>query len=83
MTRNGTQIVLLTAERFSVNPRLLLALIEHQSGWLANRNPSQNTLIYPLGYPQPGFEGLTRQLSWAPINSAPDIMLGARIESAR
>lgn len=65
VTRNGMQIVQLTAERFSVNPRLLLALIEHQSGWLANRSPSQNTLIYPLGYPQPGFEGLTRQLYWA------------------
>lgn len=65
VTRTGPEIVQGVAERYSVNPRLLLALLEHQSGWVTIKFPAESTLIYPLGHFEPGREGLTRQLSWA------------------
>jgi hypothetical protein len=65
VTRTGPQIVQVTAERYSVNPRLLLALLEHQSGWVTRKYPPESTLVYPLGHAEPGREGLLRQLGWA------------------
>lgn len=65
VTRTGPQIVHVVAERYSVNPRLLLALLEHQSGWVTKSSPPESTLNYPLGQFEPRREGLLRQLSWA------------------
>ncbi|MBI5293382.1 MAG: LysM peptidoglycan-binding domain-containing protein [Chloroflexi bacterium] len=65
VTRTGPQIVQVVAERYSVSPRLLLALIENQSGWVTLKYPPENTLTFPLGRVEPGREGLIRQLSWA------------------
>lgn len=45
----GAEIVALVAERFSVGPRLLLALVEHYSGWVTNPEPSPGQLEHPLG----------------------------------
>jgi murein DD-endopeptidase MepM/ murein hydrolase activator NlpD len=64
-TLTGAEIVQLTAQRYSVNPKLLLAVIEYQSGWLTQPRPRDNTLTYPLRRVEPGREGLFRQLSWA------------------
>lgn len=60
---SGPQIVQLVADRFSVNPRLLLAVIEHRSGWLTQ--PMVLDDGYPLGYVAPGASGLYKQLAWA------------------
>lgn|GEM_PF-55173 len=65
VTRTGPQIVQVVAERFSVNPRLLMALLEHQSGWVTQKYPPENTYVYPLGHAEAGREGLLRQLGWA------------------
>jgi len=61
---NGTDIVQLVAERFSVGPRVLLALLELQSGWVTQPHPAQSTLDYPLGQPNHN-AGLFFQLGWA------------------
>ncbi len=65
VTIDAAEIVRRVADDFSVNPRLLLALLENSSGWLFNPTPSEATLLYPMGYIQPGYEGLYEQLSWA------------------
>ncbi|HUN23686.1 MAG TPA: LysM peptidoglycan-binding domain-containing protein, partial [Anaerolineales bacterium] len=62
---SGAEMVRLIAQRYSVNPRLLLAVLEYESGWVTNPNPAEETLIYPMGNPTAGREGLSRQLSWA------------------
>jgi LysM repeat protein len=53
---------------YSVDARLLLALLELRSGWLRNPNPPPNMQVYPLGAPASpaGFDrnGLYRQLAW-------------------
>jgi murein DD-endopeptidase MepM/ murein hydrolase activator NlpD len=78
--RNATDIVdgqLLSAAEvveqvsleFSVDARLLLALLELRSRWLSNPDPDEEARLHPLGAgPSPlGFErdGLYRQLTWA------------------
>lgn len=60
----GPQIVQLVAQRFSVGPRVLLALLEMQGGWVTSSALGQERLDYPLGYPDPSHVGLYKQLSW-------------------
>lgn len=60
---NGAQIVQLVADRFSVNPRLLLAALEYRSGWLTQASPSQ--IEYPMGRVDPRLQGLYLQIRWA------------------
>ena len=60
----GIQIVEEIAQNYSINPRLLLAILEYQSGWVTNPNPRTNTLEYPIGWFDPWRKGLYKQLSW-------------------
>ena len=46
----GAQIVQLVAERYSVGPRILLALLEYLGGWLSNPYPDAAALYYPAGH---------------------------------
>jgi len=64
-TLYGTQIVRIVARDYSVNPRILLAMLEYRSEWVSNPNPKTKTLDYPLGWNDPWKEGLFKQLSWA------------------
>ena len=59
----GTQIVQLLADRFSINPRLLLAALEFRSGWLTQAAPAETE--YPMGRRDARYEGLHAQLRWA------------------
>ena len=62
---SGPAIVDLIAHHYSVGPRMMLALLELESGWVTNPNPTQEELLYPLGYRGGGWELLHRQLAWA------------------
>ena len=63
MTMTAAQIVMRVAENYSVNPRLLLALIDYRSGWLSNPTPNQTD--YALGIADPTRTGLYLQLTYA------------------
>ncbi|MFO7741259.1 MAG: LysM peptidoglycan-binding domain-containing M23 family metallopeptidase [Anaerolineae bacterium] len=65
--RTGAEIVRLVAQRFSVGPRVLLALLELQSGWVTQAQPAGGTLVYPMGHVEGSQEGLFNQLSWAAV----------------
>jgi murein DD-endopeptidase MepM/ murein hydrolase activator NlpD len=65
---SGVKIVQRVAEEFSVNPRLLLAVLEYQSGWVTEKDPDETTLEYPLGLPVEWRKGLYHQLAWAADN---------------
>ncbi len=58
----GWQIIDLVSRNYSVNPRLLLALLEHQSEWVTNPDPA--ILEYPLRLEDPWHAGLYKQLTW-------------------
>jgi len=60
---SGAQIVARVAYNYSVNPRLLVALIEYRSGWVTNPVPAN--VDYPLGYYENYYAGLYRQTAWA------------------
>ncbi len=60
---NGADIIEGVAYNYSVNPRLLIALLEYQSGWVTN--PTPVVTDYPMGYADPNKAGLYRQVVWA------------------
>ncbi len=62
---SGGQIVSKVAIKYSINPRLLLSLLEYHSGWLTNASPSANARQYPMGYIEKNTVGLEKQLNWA------------------
>ena len=64
----GAQIVQRVSLNYSVNPRLLLAVLQYQGGWLTETNPKKADLVYPIGFRDPERKGLYRQLSWAANN---------------
>jgi LasA protease len=63
---SGAAIVQRVADENSVNPRLLLALIEERSGWVYGGPPANaDALLYPLGFSIPDRRGLYQELSVA------------------
>jgi len=65
---SGVKIIQRVAQEFSINPRLLLAVLEYQSGWVTNKNPDEESLDYPIGVPVEWRKGLYQQLAWAADN---------------
>lgn len=65
---SGVKIVQRVAEEFSVNPRLLLAVLEYQSGWVTSPEPEESTLDFPTGVEVEWRKGLYNQLAWAADN---------------
>ncbi len=61
----GAAVIERVSIEYSINPRLLLALLEYRSEWVLNTDPPEETRIYPLRYYETGREGLYNQLSWA------------------
>lgn len=64
----AADIVERVAREYSVNPRLLLAVLEYQSGWVTNPDIDPNRDDFPMGYPDGNRAGLYRQLAWAANN---------------
>lgn len=64
--RNGAEVVALAARDHSINPRLLLALLEYHAGWVSQPDtPYGDDFRYPLGHAAAESQGLYRQLTWA------------------
>lgn len=67
-TYTGAGVIERVAVENSVNPRLLLALVEYQSGWVYGQPDSLAKVDYPLGYVALERKGLYKQLTWAVQN---------------
>lgn len=65
---SGTEIIALVANNYSVNPRLLIAILEYQSQWLSSNSLNLDDLSFPIGLQDPNRSGLYRQLAWAADN---------------
>jgi LasA protease len=62
---NGGELVQYVAYNYSISPRLILAILEYQTGALSQpTNPDPNNL-YPLGYHDTMHIGLYNQILWA------------------
>lgn len=64
-TFTGAEIIQKVAREYSVNPRLLLAVLEYRSGWVTKLNPDPATIDYPLQTGEEWRVGLYSQLSRA------------------
>jgi len=64
----GAEVVTQVAMEYSVNPRLLLAILEYQSGWVTHKQPAAASFDFPIGYKNQSYSGLYRQLAWAANN---------------
>ena len=62
--RSGAEIVIAVAQSYSVNPRLLLVVLEQRTGWVLSPSSGAVSETYPFGYVRSGYKGLLRQLSW-------------------
>ena len=62
---SGAEIVERVALNNSINPRLLLAMVEYIAGWVTDPAvPDGDAFNYPLGYEGEQIPGLYRQLTW-------------------
>lgn len=61
----GVEVVDRISRIYSINPRLLLALLEYQSGWVTHKSPPADTFEDPLQMKTSWRKGLYQQLSWA------------------
>ncbi len=62
---SGGEIVKRIAQNNSINPFLLLALLEYQSNWVFGQPQNIAQLKYPLGHINNDEKGLVHQLRWA------------------
>ena len=62
---SGAEIIQFVATSASINPRLLLALLEYRGGWVSNPVPDPASMDYPMGFQDVRFKGLFNQLFWA------------------
>ena len=62
---DGWEVVQRIALDNSINPRLLLALLEYQAGWVYGQPADYKALNYPLGFVDSNRKGLRAQLSEA------------------
>ncbi len=62
---SGAQIIEKVAIENSINPRLLLALLEYQSNWVYGQPATLAQTDYPMGYLELSCKGLYAQLAWA------------------
>ncbi len=60
----GADIIRIMAQDNSINPRLLLALLEYQSGWVTGRPGTLAEEDYPMGQVDLNQKGLLRQMKW-------------------
>jgi LasA protease len=64
--RSGAEIISYISNRFSISPRVLLAILEYQLKALSDpAAPDNLDKGYPLGYEESGYHGLYIQLVWA------------------
>jgi len=61
---SGADVIARVALEYSVNPRLLLAFLEYQSGWVYGMPTTQNAMDYPMGYQNETNKDLYLQAAW-------------------
>lgn len=62
---SGAEIIQRIATENSINPRILLALLEYQGGWVYGQPTNAKQEDYPLGKVELSLKGLYSQLAWA------------------
>ncbi|MBX3005145.1 MAG: LysM peptidoglycan-binding domain-containing protein [Anaerolineales bacterium] len=61
---SGAGVVLRVAQENSLNPRLLLSILQYQSNWVLGQPTNNSAIDFPIGYRLPQAHGLYQQLTW-------------------
>jgi LysM repeat protein len=61
----GADVVDRVAFEHSLNPRVLLSVLQEQSNWVLGEPVAGDNVAYPIGFANPVDDGLYAQLSWA------------------
>lgn len=61
----GPEIIQLVSERFSVGPRVMLALLEMEGGWVTSSALTGTQIAFPFGYEDGSRTNLYKQAAWA------------------
>jgi LasA protease len=61
---SGAAVISRVAIENSINPRLLLSILEHQSGWVYGQPATHIQRDYPMGHVSLSHKGLFAQLTW-------------------
>ena len=61
---SGADVIDRIAQEYSVNPRLLLAFLEYQSGWVYGTPQDQFAIDYPMGHQDEAKKDLYLQAAW-------------------
>jgi LasA protease len=64
-TTTGAQVIERLAYENSVNPRLLLAVLDYEAQWVRGKPASEFRTKYPMGYESYLNDGMFGQLTWA------------------
>lgn len=62
---SGAEVIERVAIENSINPRLLLALVEYQGNWITGQPRSLAEEYFPVGLADNNKKGLYKQISWA------------------
>jgi len=62
LEQSGAEIIARVSRELSVNPRLLLGILDLRSGWVFDRPPGASAERYPLGFRIAGREGLYEEI---------------------
>jgi len=68
MTRGTTpasEIIMQLALEYSINPRIMLAVMEMESGWVRGEPEDDDQAVYPFGYIRRDRGGVYFQTGWA------------------
>ncbi len=63
--KSGGELISKVATEESINPRILLGLLEYQSGWVYGYPDTPVEKEYPMGFPILDKKGLLKQLNYA------------------
>ena len=61
----GAQSVMRLAEENSINPRILLGVLDYESNWVSGKPKDKFHIQYQMGYEEKFKAGIFRQMTWA------------------
>jgi len=64
LTLQGGDLLLRIARQHSINPRMLLTILDYHGGWVSQPAPSADGLARPMGYAHTYKDNLAPQLNW-------------------
>lgn len=61
----GSEIIYELALEYSINPRILLVMMEYESGWVTSSHVNDDQLRYPFGWHKADRDSVYYQTAWA------------------